>query len=332
MAKRGPVKPIDELETLAHRSVEPFTEALNNVAKAEYRFQVGTGSQEQRDHATHALGLLMGHTLTLADLMGRRRLLLNADREGGGAIDLALPPLLFSGTTYAKTGSEAGPIDPKISYVEAIKSMVEREPRLSTSYKDVQAAYMDQYSFSLAKSSSLEITKKVQKVLSDAVKTKKVMRDPKRAIKEIGNWTSSYAETVYRTNLNTAYSDGIFEQAKNPVLRGVVGGFRYTAIGDRVTRPNHAAAEGLTAPIDHPVWDTFKPPLGYNCRCALRSVTAKMMERDNLRIKGHFVAGVDGVPFVNNNTLYRFLGARGASPDKGFNTRSGGPGVKRPYQ
>ena len=27
--------------------------------------------------------------------------------------------------------------------------------------------------------------------------------------------------------------------------------------------------DGATAPLDHPVWDKWMPPAGFNCRCAV---------------------------------------------------------------
>lgn len=39
-----------------------------------------------------------------------------------------------------------------------------------------------------------------------------------------------------------------------------------TALDDKV-RPDHAALEGVTLPVDDPFWDTAFPPNGWNCRC-----------------------------------------------------------------
>ena len=351
MVKRGgSLNPVNELETLAHRSVGLFIKALNNVVRAEFIFQTGKGSQEQRDKAIKDLSELLGHTLTLADLTGRRRMLLNADREGGEKISLATPPFLFAqknDLTYRADYEDAGgPIAPRITYYEAIQKMVGREPRLAQDiapdlprWKAVQMAYTQQYAFALAKSNSMEITKKIQKLLSEQLETKEEYPDAKSMIASLGNWTSAYAETVYRTNLNTAYADGLMQQSKDPAIRQVIGGLSFSIQGDSKTRDNHRAAEGLTAPVDHEIWSDFKPPLGYNCRCTLRQVTNAMMEKDGLVINGMPVAGIDGVAYPNATQLRSALAARAksfganhAGPDAGFATKgSPMPGVGRPY-
>lgn len=351
MVKRGgTLNPVNELDTLAHRSVESFTTALNNVVRAEFIFQK-EGNLEQRDKAINDLSDLLGHTLTLADLTGRRRLLLNADREGGKKLSLATPPFLFAqknDMTYrADFEKEGGPISPRVDYLDAIKAMANREPRLAEEvapglprWKAVQMVYADQYAFALAKSSSLEITKKVQKLLGEQLETREEYPDAISMIAALGDWTSAYSETVYRTNLNTAFADGIMNQSKNAAVRVVIGGLAFSINGDSVTRPNHRAVDKLTAPVDHHIWDTFKPPLGYNCRCTMRQVTHMMMERNNLIENGTPVAGIGSTPYPDEAKLIAAMrnssknGYAGPDMNKDGSTFKGTsptPGVGRPY-
>ncbi|RMD93348.1 MAG: hypothetical protein D6811_05080 [Alphaproteobacteria bacterium] len=78
-------------------------------------------------------------------------------------------------------------------------------------------------------------------------------------------------ETIYRTNIQTAYMAGHwrnFEMSKRtrPWLM-------FDAINDSRVRPNHLALDGVIRHVDDPVWDKISPPLGWNCRCTLRSLT-----------------------------------------------------------
>lgn len=43
---------------------------------------------------------------------------------------------------------------------------------------------------------------------------------------------------------------------------------QYRTAGDDRVRPEHAAMEGITLPIDDPFWEAYYPPNGWNCRCS----------------------------------------------------------------
>lgn len=42
---------------------------------------------------------------------------------------------------------------------------------------------------------------------------------------------------------------------------------RYETIKDERVRPQHAALQGITKPVDDPFWRNWYPPNGWNCRC-----------------------------------------------------------------
>lgn len=73
-------------------------------------------------------------------------------------------------------------------------------------------------------------------------------------------------QTVYRTNMSTAYTNGIIEQAE---ATGISTKYAFQAILDDRTRENHAACDGIVLPVNDPFWLSHTPPLGYNCRCTL---------------------------------------------------------------
>ena len=84
-------------------------------------------------------------------------------------------------------------------------------------------------------------------------------------------------ETIFRTNLRTAYAAGhwssIVEHADEaPYLL-------YDAVLDGKTRPAHAAWDGIVLRVDDPWWKTHRPPNGWDCRCGVLQLTQKQMER-----------------------------------------------------
>jgi len=75
---------------------------------------------------------------------------------------------------------------------------------------------------------------------------------------------------IYQTNLRTAHAAGQWARAQR--TKATLPYFRYT-LGPSVRhRPEHAALEGTTLPVDDPFWDYYYPPTGYNCKCRLLQV------------------------------------------------------------
>jgi len=79
-------------------------------------------------------------------------------------------------------------------------------------------------------------------------------------------FAENHLQTIYRTNMSTAYTNGIIEQSEST---GVTTKYAFQAILDDATRENHAACDGIVLGINDPFWITHTPPLGYNCRCTL---------------------------------------------------------------
>jgi len=77
-------------------------------------------------------------------------------------------------------------------------------------------------------------------------------------------------ETIFRTNVQTAYSTGRYKQMVEQ--KEAFPNWEYDAVNDSDTRPSHAALDGKIFPADHPFWDTWYPPNGYNCRCGVNPV------------------------------------------------------------
>lgn len=78
-------------------------------------------------------------------------------------------------------------------------------------------------------------------------------------------------ETIFRTNIQTNYSIGRTQQQRENVANRPF--LMYDAINDARTRPNHMALDNFIAPATDPIWRKITPPNGFNCRCAVISLT-----------------------------------------------------------
>lgn len=90
-------------------------------------------------------------------------------------------------------------------------------------------------------------------------------------------------DNIYRTNIQSAYNRGRwYEQQRNKAKKPYL---RYSAVNDSRTRPEHKARHGIIRHINDPFWDNNYPPLGYRCRCVVKGITKKQMERWGLTPK-----------------------------------------------
>lgn len=284
-------QPRDELEQLQDREPKRLERVMRNYARTL------VGDPANVSAAFDALFAATWQGLSISDLLGRRRAFLEVRAAEEPSPDVR-ERVLFNGVWFDRLESGEGvtlisinwadriesarlayvsqfaqPVAqlPQVPFEEAIADIVRREPVLASTAAEVAAVYQSGYGFAVARSTSLKITEHVQKAIADAAREGRTLSEAEDILSAIGKWTTSYSETVYRTNLNTAYTAGRMEQAKDPVIREVMGAYERVAINDadvRRGRPkdrgaNHLAASGLIASFDDRIWDTHATPSGY---------------------------------------------------------------------
>lgn len=121
-------------------------------------------------------------------------------------------------------------------------------------------------------------------------------------------------DTIFRTNIQTAYSVGHYRQMLDVVATRPY--WQYSAVNDSRTRPTHAAMNGKVFRWDHPFWDKWYPPNGFRCRCGVVSLSEDDVRRENLTVEqtdpsGRLIEPVD--PLTGQK-----LPARPLMPDPGF--------------
>jgi len=89
-------------------------------------------------------------------------------------------------------------------------------------------------------------------------------------------------QTIYRTNLRTAYAAGQWER-----IQRVKGGMPYLAYytaGDERVRDEHRRWHGTVLPVDHPWWQTHFPPNDWGCRCKAVQLSRRQLEQRGLEV------------------------------------------------
>ena len=262
--------PESELTSLANNSTVSLERAIEGLAVA-----IARGNDNERRRKLSTLADVIRFSQQLADLLGRRRVLLEA-REA----DRKSAPLLFADT----------PVVPNVPFGEAVQDILRRTPFLSGTAERVAQVYSREHGFALAKSAEISITQRIQATISRALGEGKPRPSTVDIIAQLGNFKRAYAETVYRTNLSTAYTAGRFQAAEDPVVKIALPAFQYSAVTDPDVRrgraedsgENHLALHNLISATDWEGWSVYSPPNGFNCRCTLRLVSIFELRRKGL--------------------------------------------------
>lgn len=95
------------------------------------------------------------------------------------------------------------------------------------------------------------------------------------------NWRT---KVIYNTNLRTAYMAGRYQQMKDPDVVKLRPYWQYLHGDSRYPRPHHLSWHKLVLRHDDPWWDTHYTPNGWGCKCRVRSLSQRDMERKGLTL------------------------------------------------
>lgn len=267
--------PKDEQTALWKRTADDIRDGVLGVVSA-------LAKGKQPGEAARKFASEVTQTMAVADLLGRRRLLLEHD-----AARDRVPFELREQIAFASVPSSF----PEVPFEEAIRDLVSREPRLARSAAEVARLYQSEHAFALSNSLELGVTFRAQQIVERIAAGEATRIAARNLIAQAGDFAKAYADVVYRTNLNTAYTAGRFAQARDPDVSEVIGALQRWEILDsdvRRGRPedngeNHAAVHGLIASQRDPIWEFVSPPSGYNCRGGVRMMSkADLKARDLL--------------------------------------------------
>jgi len=112
---------------------------------------------------------------------------------------------------------------------------------------------------------------------------KRAMYDPvEKKFKRAQLGSSRRLQTIFDTNMRTAYAAGKWERAER--TKKTRPYLRYIAVRDSRTRPQHSAWHGTVLPIDHEFWQSHFPPNGWRCRCTVQTLSERDLKRYGRKI------------------------------------------------
>jgi len=145
-----------------------------------------------------------------------------------------------------------------------------------------------------------DIREMVQKALDEGITFQQFKKELEPRLKAKGWWGYKFVsypdgrvekilegspwrlKTIYRTNLQTAYMAGRYKAFMENVDNRPY--WQYVAVLDSRTRPAHKALHGKIFRYDDPFWDTHYPPLGFNCRCRVRTLSQSDVDKKDMPV------------------------------------------------
>lgn len=167
----------------------------------------------------------------------------------------------------------------------------------------------DQYktfAFTVGGYSNLQVIKAFHAKLDEAIANGTTLREFRQEMDGLlvakgYETTDPWAmENVFRTNLQTAYSVGAYQEMTAPAVLKNRPYWQYDAVDDDRTRPSHMALDGKVYPADDPIWDTIYPPNGFRCRCSVTTLSQRELEQQGLTVENQ-LPGVEPDPGFDTN-------------------------------
>ncbi len=176
-----------------------------------------------------------------------------------------------------------------VTFLEALKFAESRKIVLPNEFYSMDLKTR-QLATTVSFVSSIEQVETVIKAVNKAIADGSTFNDFKKLVAENEIVLSdAYLKNVFRTNIQTAYSAGRWEQQqrnkdKRPYLM-------YSAIDDSRVRPTHLALNRIIRHIDDPFWLLYYPPWAFFCRCTVIALT-------EAQAKKHGITSDDDLPEV----------------------------------
>ena len=121
--------------------------------------------------------------------------------------------------------------------------------------------------FTVARVTNMDVIMDVRNAVEKAIDAGETLADFKGRLADImeaRGWegvTPWHAETLFRNNVQAAYSTGRYKQMMDQVENFPY--WEYDAVNDSATRPSHAYHDTKIYRADDPFWDTWYPPNGH---------------------------------------------------------------------
>lgn len=265
--------------------LEPLSDAIRSAERQEI-----TAVAVQNIGFDDALPELLTRTLVAAHVLGRWQIMQEVKSVPrtamSGFADDAAP--LQGGDGSGLSDIETGNLLETPLLIERAREIVLQKGIMNKRRFQELTDQAKRQAFTIAGVEQERIMAQVQAAIAAAIQPgvtiKEIEQAARDAFRTYGvTWqTPFHAETVFRTNIQSALHDARWEMLHDPQINAQVAFLEYEAMEDSRVRASHRMMDGVIRPIDDPVWQTWWPPNGYNCRCRVRAISQDEAQRRSL--------------------------------------------------
>jgi hypothetical protein len=177
------------------------------------------------------------------------------------------------------------PADPD-RFHEAVKAFRKRVPVTNDEWDDLTDEERD-FAVKVGVTTQADLVQDVYDALDRAIDQGTTFEDFQDDVAEqlYDDWGGddpAQLETIFRTNVMTAYNEGREEIFNDPAVRDSHPYWRWELIDDGSQSKDDPCleCEDVVLPADDPWWDEHPRPLHPNCRCTFTAITAEEAGED----------------------------------------------------
>lgn len=142
--------------------------------------------------------------------------------------------------------------------------------------------------FTVAGIHSADMLKAIYDKLEEAKKKGQTLTEfleDTEELRKLTKLTENRLKVVYETNLNIAYAKGQYEHQQRLGKSGIRPYLKYIASTSAEKNDFHRQFYGKVLRYDDPFWSTFYPPSRFGCKCSVRALSEKEVEKEGIKIE-----------------------------------------------
>jgi SPP1 gp7 family putative phage head morphogenesis protein len=173
---------------------------------------------------------------------------------------------------------------------EAVRAWRQRVPVTEAQLAELEGNMRDR-AFTVANVAQADLVTDVWEALDRAIAHGTTFDDFKDAVGVVledawGGAQPGRLETIFRTNVQTAYNAGRYAQARHPAVGMRRPYWRFVAVEDARTSDICSEADGTVLPASDGWWHTHVPPLHHNCRSTFVPLTDEEAKAEGVDERG----------------------------------------------